>query len=135
MGACVVTMENVQKRCRTVPRTPKDLQWISQEPWEEDMATISGFTSQSASSVAALGARAQPSPGQSGRKGTGDASQWEGRDGWKHCGRGSAREQEACQGEATAWIMGLGRSQRQKRTEAVACQAWAAGSAAVRAGR
>lgn len=81
MGACVVTMENVQKRCHTVRRTPKDLQLTSQEAWEEDMVTISDFTSQSASSVAALGARARPSPGQSGRNGTGDAFQWEGRDG------------------------------------------------------
>lgn len=130
-----MTMENVQKRCHTVRRTPKDLQLTSQEAWEEDMVTISDFTSQSASSVAALGARAQPSPGQSGRNGTGDASQREGRDGWKHCGRGSTRGQEACQGEATACIMGLGRSQRQKTTETVACQAWASGSATVRAGR
>lgn len=79
------------------------------------MVIISDFTSQSVSSTAAPGASAQPSTGQSDRNGTGAASQQEGRDGWKHCGRGSTREKEACQGEATACIMGLGRSQREKR--------------------
>lgn len=111
MGACVVTIENVQKRCHTVPHTPKDLQLISQEPWEEDTVIISDFTSQSVSFTAAPGARAQPSTGQSGRNGARAASQREGRDGWTHCGRGSTREKEVFQGEA----MGLGRSRREKR--------------------
>lgn len=98
------------------------------------MVIISDFASQSVSSTAALGASAQPSTGQSGRNGAGAASQWEGRDGWKHCGRGSIREKEASRErpQRVSWDLG---GAREKTTETVACQAWATGSASVTAGR
>lgn len=135
---CLGSLRSDHRECpEKMPHCPPHPQGppvVSQEPWEEDMVIISDFASQSVSSTAALGASAQPSTGQSGRNGAGAASQWEGRDGWKHCGRGSTREKEASRErpQRVSWDLG---GAREKSTETVACQAWATGSASVTAGR